>query len=147
MDRDSYYKDHWIEIEEDRLDRYEQMFQWSPAFETLLAPADIQENQIVGDLGCGPGFLSCQLLQKVAPSGRVHAFDVNEDFDAGDIVSKVTNERKIDFVVLPDFLFENDRNINRSKDFIKIEVEQEMILSISNTWKKVLPLYPISPIN
>ena len=80
MGRDSYYKDHWVEIEEDRLDRYEQMFQWSPAFEALLAPADIQVNQIVGDLGCGPGFLSCQLLQKVAPSGRVHAFDVNEDF-------------------------------------------------------------------
>ena len=67
---------------------------------------------------------------------NVNSFDVNEDFDAGDIVSKVTNERKIDFVVLPDFLFENDRNINRSKDFIKIEVEQEMILLISNTWKE-----------
>ena len=67
---------------------------------------------------------------------NVNSFDVNEDFDAGDIVSKVTNERKIDFVVIPDFLFENDRNINRSKDFIKIEVEEEMILSISNTWKE-----------
>ena len=80
MGLESYYKDHWVEIEEDRLDRYEQMFQWSPAFERLLAPADIKPSQIVGDLGCGPGFLSCELLRKVAPNGRVHSFDVNKDF-------------------------------------------------------------------
>ena len=67
---------------------------------------------------------------------NVNSFDFNEDFDIEKIVSKVTNERKIDFIVIPDFLFENHRNINKSKDFIKIEVEEEMILSISNTWKE-----------
>ena len=76
----SYYKDHWVEIEKDRLDRHEQMFQWGPAFERFLTPADIKPSQIVGDLGCGPGFLSCELLRKFAPNGRVHAFNVNKDF-------------------------------------------------------------------
>ena len=80
MGLESYYKDHWVEIEEDRLDRYEQMFQWGPAFERFLAPADIKPSQIVGDLGCGPGFLSCELLRKFSPNGRVHSFNVNKDF-------------------------------------------------------------------
>ena len=80
MSLDNYYKDHWVTIEDERLDRYEQMFQWSPAFERLLEPADVRTGQIVGDLGCGPGFLSMQLLDKVGPTGRVHAFDVSADF-------------------------------------------------------------------
>lgn len=80
MNLDSYYKDHWVEIEDDRLDRYEQMFQWSPAFERLLEPADIAPGQTVGDLGCGPGFLTIQLLERVGPNGHVHAFDVSADF-------------------------------------------------------------------
>lgn len=80
MALDSYYKDHWVEIEDDRLDRYEKMFQWSPAFERLLEPADVQIGQTVGDLGCGPGYLSAQLLQRVGAKGHVHAFDVNADF-------------------------------------------------------------------
>lgn len=80
MNLDTYYRDHWVEIEDERLDRYEEMFQWSSAFEQLLEPADIREGQIVGDLGCGPGFLSMQLLQHVGPTGRVHSFDVSADF-------------------------------------------------------------------
>ncbi|PPR63222.1 MAG: Demethylmenaquinone methyltransferase [Alphaproteobacteria bacterium MarineAlpha4_Bin2] len=80
MELNTYYRDHWVEIEDERLDRYEHMFQWSPAFERLLEPADIREGHIVGDLGCGPGFLSMQLLDKVGPTGRVHSFDVSADF-------------------------------------------------------------------
>ena len=80
MGLESYYKDHWVEIEEDRLDRYEQMFQWGPAFERYLAPAEIKPSQVVGDLGCGPGFLSRKLLRKFSPNGCVHSFNVNKDF-------------------------------------------------------------------
>ncbi len=80
MSLDSYYKDHWVEIEDERLDRYEKMFQWSPAFERLLEPADIRPGQTVGDLGCGPGFLTLQLLERVGPEGHVHSFDVSADF-------------------------------------------------------------------
>ena len=41
MDPDSYYRDHWVEIEPERLDAYEAMFQWRPELEPLLAPAAI----------------------------------------------------------------------------------------------------------
>ncbi|MDP7391670.1 MAG: methyltransferase domain-containing protein, partial [Alphaproteobacteria bacterium] len=80
MGLESYYRDHWVEIEEDRLDRCKQMFWWGPTFERYLTPADIKPSQIVGDLGCGPGFLSCELLRKFAPNGRVHSFNLNKDF-------------------------------------------------------------------
>ena len=80
MSLSSYYKDHWVEIEDERLDRYEKMFQWSPAFEQLLEPADIARGQTVGDLGCGPGFLTLQLLDRIGPEGHVHSFDVSSDF-------------------------------------------------------------------
>ena len=80
MKLDTYYRDHWVKIDSERLKRYEQMFQWTPTFEQLLEPADIRKGQIVGDLGCGPGFLSMQLLDKVGPTGHVHSFDVSADF-------------------------------------------------------------------
>ena len=80
MGLESYYKDHWVEILEDRLDRYEQMFQWGPAFERYLAPAEFKPSQVVGDLGCDPGFLSRELLRKFSPNGCVHSFNANKDF-------------------------------------------------------------------
>ena len=76
----SYYKDHWVNIETERLDRYEVMFKWSPAFERLLEPANIQAGQIIGDLGCGPGHLTVELLRRTGKGGHVHAFDINIDF-------------------------------------------------------------------
>ena len=50
------YKDHWINIDRDRLDRYERMFQWNPASSALYEPADIRPGHIVADFGCGPGY-------------------------------------------------------------------------------------------
>ena len=37
MSLDTFYKDHWLEIEPERLERYEKMFQWSGAYEGLPA--------------------------------------------------------------------------------------------------------------
>lgn len=65
MGLESYSKYHWVDIEEDRFDRYEKMFQWGPAFERLLAPADIKPSQIIGDLGYGPGFPIMRTAAKI----------------------------------------------------------------------------------
>jgi len=36
------------------------------------------------DVGCGPGYLACELAREVAPGGRIAAIDVSEDMlDAG----------------------------------------------------------------
>ena len=82
MSQDTYYKDHWVEIEADRLDRYEEQFVWGPRGNRLIEPAAIAAGQAVADYGCGPGYLSVELARRVGPAGQVHAFDINADFVA-----------------------------------------------------------------
>jgi ubiquinone/menaquinone biosynthesis C-methylase UbiE len=77
---DPFHKDHWINIDQDRLDRYERMFQWNPASSALYEPADIRAGHIVADFGCGPGYTAIEIAQWVGPSGHVHALDINSDF-------------------------------------------------------------------
>ena len=82
MSLETYYKDHWVTIEPDRLDRYEAMFKWVPGLNPILDPAEITAGQTVADFGCGPGYVACELARRVGPEGHVHAFDVNADFIA-----------------------------------------------------------------
>jgi len=77
---DTYYRDHWLHVEEDRMARYEAMFQWRDGYEALIAPAAIGTGQVVADYGCGPGGLAVELARRVGPSGRVLAVDINRDF-------------------------------------------------------------------
>jgi len=76
----TYYKDHWLEIEPERLDAYEQMFEWRPQNAPLLEPAKLAPGQIVVDYGCGPGGLAVELARRVAPNGRVVGVDLNAAF-------------------------------------------------------------------
>ncbi|HEY5645520.1 MAG TPA: methyltransferase domain-containing protein [Pseudomonadales bacterium] len=79
-DLDSYYRDHWLHVEEERMARYEAMFQWRDGYEALIAPAGIAAGQVVADYGCGPGGLAIELARRVGPSGQVLAVDINRDF-------------------------------------------------------------------
>ena len=80
MNHDTYYKDHWVEIEPERLEAYEQMFEWRPQNAPLLEPAQLAPGQVVVDYGCGPGGLAVELARRVAPTGRVHGVDLNAAF-------------------------------------------------------------------
>ena len=80
MAGDPFYKDHWINIDQERLVRYERMFQWNPASSALYEPADIRAGHIVADFGCGPGYTAIEIAKWVGPSGHVHALDINSDF-------------------------------------------------------------------
>lgn len=82
MSLDTYYKDHWVEIEPDRLDRYEDQFAWGARGDRLIEPAGIAEGQVVADYGCGPGYLTVELAKRVGPDGHVRSFDINADFVA-----------------------------------------------------------------
>jgi ubiquinone/menaquinone biosynthesis C-methylase UbiE len=76
----SYYRDHWVTVEPERLEAYEELFRWRPQLEPLLAPARLSPGLVVADYGSGPGHLSVELARRVGPSGHVHAFDLNEEF-------------------------------------------------------------------
>ena len=77
---ETYYRDHWVEIDEGRLTAYDQMFRWRPEMDALIAPAGIESGQAVVDYGCGPGWLAIELARRVGPEGRIHAVDLNEEF-------------------------------------------------------------------
>src|SRR5262249_20382670 len=70
----------WVNIDQERLDRYERMFQLNPASSALYEPADIRVGHIVADFGCGPGHSAIEIAKWVGPSGHVHALDINSDF-------------------------------------------------------------------
>lgn len=80
VNKDSYYQDHWLEIEEERLERYERMFEWRPEQTAMLDPADLQPGQRVVDFGSGPGFLSLALSDRVGDTGHVYGLDINSEF-------------------------------------------------------------------
>jgi len=98
MTGDPFYKDHWINIDRDRLDRYQRMFQWSSASSVLYEPADIGSGHVVGDFGSGPGHTAIEIAKWVGVDGHVHALDINSDFvsqirdnaKAADVSDRVT---------------------------------------------------------
>src|SRR5512145_1529759 len=80
MGEATYYRDHWVTVEPERLDAYEEMFRWRPQLEPLLAPARLGPGLTVVDYGCGPGHLAVELARRVGPEGRVLALDLNAEF-------------------------------------------------------------------
>jgi len=74
------FQDHWLNIDPERMERYERMYRWNRATEIFYAPAKIGPGQIVGDFGCGPGHAAIEFANRAGPSGHVHAFDINAEF-------------------------------------------------------------------
>ena len=81
-DRETYHRDHWVEVSAERHAAYEAMFQWRQEMEPLLAGADLRPGQSVVDYGCGPGHLTVELAERVAPGGSVTGLDINAEFVA-----------------------------------------------------------------
>ncbi len=90
---DTFFTDHWRHIEDERVARYEAMFQWRDGQSALLQGADLQLGQRVLDLGCGPGFFAAALAERVGASGSVDGADINARFvaDANDRAADIAN--------------------------------------------------------
>jgi ubiquinone/menaquinone biosynthesis C-methylase UbiE len=73
---------HWVDIDPERMARYETMYEWSEAAEAFYAPAEIREGHAVADFGCGPGHAALEFARRVGPAGHVHALDINAEFIA-----------------------------------------------------------------
>ena len=80
MNKNTFYTDHWKQIEPERVNRYERMFAWRDEHIALLEPLDIRSGSRVLDFGCGPGFISIGLANLVGTSGRVYGMDLNKRF-------------------------------------------------------------------
>jgi ubiquinone/menaquinone biosynthesis C-methylase UbiE len=77
---ETYYRDHWLNIDPERFEAYDQMFRWRSEMDPLLAPADLASGQTVLDYGCGPGWMAIELARRVGTDGHVYAVDVNDAF-------------------------------------------------------------------
>lgn len=111
MKKDTYFRDHWVEVAPERLDAYQQLFTWRPEMEPLIARADITPGQVVVEYGCGPGGLALELARRAGPSGHVHGVDLNADFvraarqalaDAGFTASATVHHATDDQIPLAD---------------------------------------------
>jgi SAM-dependent methyltransferase len=76
---ETFYRDHWVEIEPERVEAYEDLFAWRPQMAPLLEAAELAPGLRVVDFGCGPGGLAVELARRVAPGGAVHGVDLNEE--------------------------------------------------------------------
>lgn len=80
MKNEQGFQEHWLNIEPERMERYETMYQWNPATEVFYEPAKLGPGQVIGDFGCGPGHAAIEFAKRVGSSGHVHAFDINAQF-------------------------------------------------------------------
>ena len=71
---------HWLDIDPERMERYEAMYVWNPATEHYYAAAQLASGQVVADFGCGPGHAALEFARRVGPEGHVHALDINAEF-------------------------------------------------------------------
>jgi SAM-dependent methyltransferase len=74
------FQDHWLDIDPERMERYETMFRWNPATAHYYAAAAIGAGHAVADFGCGPGHAAIEFARQVGATGSVHALDINEEF-------------------------------------------------------------------
>jgi ubiquinone/menaquinone biosynthesis C-methylase UbiE len=100
----SYYRDHWVDIEPERMSRYEAMFVWRDVQEPLIAPADVASGQTVVDYGCGPGGLAIELARRVGSGGKVVGLDINAEFlrKTREVCGAAGLGERIDTVLLED---------------------------------------------
>ena len=82
MSENTFYADHWREIDDERVDRYERMFVWRDGHAVLLAPLELQPGSRVLDYGCGPGFVTEGMAGIVGFAGRAYGVDLNARFVA-----------------------------------------------------------------
>ena len=78
----TFYTDHWREIDDERVARYERMFVWREGHAALLAPLDLRPGSRVLDYGCGPGFVTEGMAGIVGSNGRAYGVDLNASFVA-----------------------------------------------------------------
>jgi ubiquinone/menaquinone biosynthesis C-methylase UbiE len=75
-----YYKQHWIEIEAERRQAYDQILAYHPALEPLLRPMSLQPGLKILDVGSGPGYTTMELARQVGPTGTIIGVDLNAEF-------------------------------------------------------------------
>lgn len=57
------FLDHWLNIDPERMARYEVVYQWTSAADAYYASAEIGLGQVVANFGCGPGHAASEFAR------------------------------------------------------------------------------------
>jgi SAM-dependent methyltransferase len=103
-----FYKQHWIDVDERRMEAYNVVLQYHPRLEPMLAPLALAPGLSVLDVGCGPGSVAAELARRVGEGGKVVGVDINEMFIAAARaaaaekgVGHIASFQQVDFPPLP----------------------------------------------
>jgi SAM-dependent methyltransferase len=77
-----YYKQHWIDVDKQRMEAYGVVLQYHPRLEPMLAPLELTPGLSVLDVGCGPGYVTAELARRVGETGKAVGIDINKTFVA-----------------------------------------------------------------
>ncbi len=95
---EAYYKQHWIDIEPERHEAYDQILAFHPAMEPLIRPLELKPGLSVLDVGSGPGHTTFELARRVGSEGRVTGVDINADFIAKSSARGQSQRLDVEFV-------------------------------------------------
>ena len=101
MNENTFYTDHWRHIEDERVARYERMFQWRDGHAEMLAPLDLRAGSRVLDYGCGPGAVALGMAGLVGPGGCAYGVDLNARFVA-DATGRAEGVANVSYHLLED---------------------------------------------
>ncbi len=74
------FDSQWVNIPDERMARFQKMFQWSDDTSHYYDGAHLEDGLDVVDFGCGPGHQAVEFARRIGPGGHVHALDINPDF-------------------------------------------------------------------
>ncbi len=103
-----FYKQHWIDVDEQRMEAYSLILQYHPRMDPLLAPLELAPGLSVLDVGCGPGYVTAELARRVGETGKAVGIDINATFLAAARahakekgVGSIVSFQQVDFPPLP----------------------------------------------
>jgi SAM-dependent methyltransferase len=136
------FQEHWLDIDDERMELYETMYQWNPATEKFYTAARIGPGQIVGDFGCGPGHAAIEFAKRVGGAGRVHAFDINAEFIRRTQERAVRNglEDRVSVHVLKDARLPlSDRSLDRIVARNTLIYVADPVETLTEFWRALKP--------
>ncbi len=77
-ENDTFYTDHWRDIEPERISRYEALFQFRDEQQPFIDALQLSGTERILDFGCGPGYMAEAIASHT--SGEVIGADLNAEF-------------------------------------------------------------------
>ena len=72
------YHEHWVNLDEEYLTKYDETFKWFPIFEPIVQDLFLEEAECLVDHGTGPGWITLELAQRMPQNSKVYGCDISQ---------------------------------------------------------------------